>query len=693
MPVTSVVTVLACDLVESTALMARVGDDAADDIRRDVFARWRAAVEREGGLVVKTIGDAVMAVFSSSAVQAVSAAIALRDTLADPALGHDLRIRVGIATGEAAEEHDDWFGTPVVEAFRLCSQAGPDEIFLTAVSRRVVGSRGGYDFVDVGPLALKGLPEPVHTFALVREGAPPPRPRPLTTRRSRKLRVATYVASFVVPALVVVLVVVLATRDGTHAVPPASVDVRHLGYTPRLQPRRCAEGESAGDPAVRCWTLVVPIDRAKPHGPVERLRVVEAPALQARAAPEITFAGNALPAVSSDLRAISDQYQMVTRGDAGSEPNLLCDDERRDRAHRLGMTWLAARRLLYEQLDACRARLVARGIDLARFGPNDIADDVRDLVIAAHLGRVDVRALSAGAIPLYALLRRSPEIVHAVFFGSPETPSRNAFDYAQVGDDALRSYARLCAANATCSSIAPDFLQHIETQLAALRAAPRTVMVRAPDGTPLRVVVDRDRAFEALWLALHDTSAYGYVALVSASNAPTFAAAILEILHLDPDLVLTGFPDNGAAIDPDMRSIVWACQRSGATTPADIETTRQILPDWAALTDSDGLARCRRWHIPLVPALGTPVPSSVPTLVFYGEREPEAPSTERLREMFPAAQLVALRGQVTSKSGVWPPCLAAYRDAFFEHPTRPVGAAACASTAAPIRYQRTPHSL
>jgi class 3 adenylate cyclase len=59
---TSVVTVLACDLVESTALMARVGDDAADTIRRGVFAHWRAAIERQGGVVVKTIGDAVMAV-------------------------------------------------------------------------------------------------------------------------------------------------------------------------------------------------------------------------------------------------------------------------------------------------------------------------------------------------------------------------------------------------------------------------------------------------------------------------------------------------------------------------------------------------------------------------------------------------------------------------------------------------------
>jgi class 3 adenylate cyclase len=159
------VTVLACDVVGSTAQMSRVGDDAADEIRRRVIAGWRAVIEREGGVVIKTMGDGLMAVFRSSAVRAVAASVALHELEHDEPKEHSARIRVGIATGEAGEEDGDWFGTPVVEAFRLCARAEPGETLLSAVVRRVVGTRGTYEFVELGPLRLKGLAaEPVVVF-------------------------------------------------------------------------------------------------------------------------------------------------------------------------------------------------------------------------------------------------------------------------------------------------------------------------------------------------------------------------------------------------------------------------------------------------------------------------------------------------------------------------------------------------
>jgi class 3 adenylate cyclase len=169
---TAVVTVLACDVVGSTAQMSRVGDDAADAIRRRVVAGWRGVIEREGGVVVKTMGDGLMAVFRSSAVRAVAASVALHEAEEDEPAEQSARIRVGIAMGEAAEEDGDWFGVPVVEAFCLCARAELGETLLSAVVRRVIGTRGTYEFVELGPLHLKGLAEPVVAFALVREGAP-----------------------------------------------------------------------------------------------------------------------------------------------------------------------------------------------------------------------------------------------------------------------------------------------------------------------------------------------------------------------------------------------------------------------------------------------------------------------------------------------------------------------------------------
>ena len=56
-------TILFTDLMGSTALYARVGDFAAFDLVRHHFSVLLTAVSAEGGAVVKTIGDAVMATF------------------------------------------------------------------------------------------------------------------------------------------------------------------------------------------------------------------------------------------------------------------------------------------------------------------------------------------------------------------------------------------------------------------------------------------------------------------------------------------------------------------------------------------------------------------------------------------------------------------------------------------------------
>jgi class 3 adenylate cyclase len=278
---TAVITVLACDIVGSTALMTRVGDDAADELRRHIFARWRGAIEREGGEVVKTIGDAVMAVFRSSAVQAVAAAIALHDDDDDESPETSARVRVGIATGEAAEEDDDWFGTPVVEAFRLCARAEPGEILLSAVARRIVGSRGGYEFVELGPLRLKGLAEPVVTFALGREGVTiKPRSRVDRTRR----RWTPAIVAGAALALGALVAVSLVIRDDDNRASVAAGVPAAEGYTPTFEPKPCPDNFLQKVKDGSCGDLVVPEDRTKPEGRSIRLAVTRAPARSASAA-------------------------------------------------------------------------------------------------------------------------------------------------------------------------------------------------------------------------------------------------------------------------------------------------------------------------------------------------------------------------------------------------------------------------
>ena len=61
------VTVLFTDLVGSTELSDRIGDGAADDLRRRHFESLRSVIATTGGDEVKTIGDAVMVTYRGAA--------------------------------------------------------------------------------------------------------------------------------------------------------------------------------------------------------------------------------------------------------------------------------------------------------------------------------------------------------------------------------------------------------------------------------------------------------------------------------------------------------------------------------------------------------------------------------------------------------------------------------------------------
>ncbi|MGH9003363.1 MAG: adenylate/guanylate cyclase domain-containing protein, partial [Acidimicrobiia bacterium] len=161
-------TVLFTDIVGSTELLSRLGDLRYDEVRRDHFALLRQALAEAHGDEVKTMGDGMMAVFTS-AVDALSCAVAMQQGV-HRQRGDEtqlLEIRVGLALGEVTFEADDVHGTAVVEAARLVAQAYGGQILTTGLLRAVAGTRAPARFIDLGPLELKGLPEPVPTCEVV----------------------------------------------------------------------------------------------------------------------------------------------------------------------------------------------------------------------------------------------------------------------------------------------------------------------------------------------------------------------------------------------------------------------------------------------------------------------------------------------------------------------------------------------
>src|SRR6478735_5632707 len=97
------VTVLFCDVVGSTALAERSDPEVMRGVMSRFYAAVREPVERNGGVVEKVIGDALMAVFGiptvreDDALRALQAAIEMRDAVRD--MG-EIQARIGVNTGD-----------------------------------------------------------------------------------------------------------------------------------------------------------------------------------------------------------------------------------------------------------------------------------------------------------------------------------------------------------------------------------------------------------------------------------------------------------------------------------------------------------------------------------------------------------------------------------------------------------------
>src|SRR6058998_2353270 len=92
-----IVTILFCDLVESTKLAERFDPEALQRILSRYFVGARTIVERHGGTVEKFIGDAVCAVFGVPAVREDDALRA---------------VRVAVELGDAVVSLDAQLGSP-----------------------------------------------------------------------------------------------------------------------------------------------------------------------------------------------------------------------------------------------------------------------------------------------------------------------------------------------------------------------------------------------------------------------------------------------------------------------------------------------------------------------------------------------------------------------------------------------------
>jgi len=160
-------TVLFTDIVGSTDMTARLGDEIAMNIVNTHDRIVHVSLGVNGGREVKHTGDGVMAVFYSAA-SAVRCAIKIQEDISrhgreKPEEAFD--VRIGVAAGEPIERHDDFFGATVQLAARLCAHADPRQILMSnTVAELCIGK--ALPIRAIGAVTLKGFAEPVQAHCI-----------------------------------------------------------------------------------------------------------------------------------------------------------------------------------------------------------------------------------------------------------------------------------------------------------------------------------------------------------------------------------------------------------------------------------------------------------------------------------------------------------------------------------------------
>ena len=173
-PPTGTVTFLFTDIEGSTSLW-----ESHPDAMRPALARHdvllRRAVERNGGYVFKTVGDAFYAAFAVAGA-ALEAALAAQTGLCaePPGLPTPLSVRMALHTGACEERGGDYFGPPLNRVARLVAAGHGGQVLLSEATQALVRDAlpPGAALQDLGERRFKGLQGPQRVFQLLHPALP-----------------------------------------------------------------------------------------------------------------------------------------------------------------------------------------------------------------------------------------------------------------------------------------------------------------------------------------------------------------------------------------------------------------------------------------------------------------------------------------------------------------------------------------
>jgi len=155
------------DLVGSTEMTNTLGHDKAMHLLRIHNAMTRSAIRKHNGTEVKHTGDGFMVSFND-ANDAVNCAIEIQRSFDDYNQTHQqesLYVKIGISAGEPIEEDNDFFGTPVQLAARVCDRVKKEQIAITdLVKQELTQNTQDVNFNHQELCAFKGFRQQVPIY-------------------------------------------------------------------------------------------------------------------------------------------------------------------------------------------------------------------------------------------------------------------------------------------------------------------------------------------------------------------------------------------------------------------------------------------------------------------------------------------------------------------------------------------------
>jgi predicted ATPase/class 3 adenylate cyclase len=166
---TGTVTFLFSDVEGSTRLLRQLRGRYAE-VLAEHQRLLRAAFDEHDGREVHTEGDAFFVAFARAS-DAIAAAVSAQRSLASRRWpeGVEVRVRMGVHTGEAEVRQGDYVGLDVHRAARICSAGHGGQVLISSSTRELVVDElpGDVALGDLGEHRLKDLDRPEHLFQLL----------------------------------------------------------------------------------------------------------------------------------------------------------------------------------------------------------------------------------------------------------------------------------------------------------------------------------------------------------------------------------------------------------------------------------------------------------------------------------------------------------------------------------------------